>query len=155
MYFQFSSMKRQCLLLVLVDLKLQLQQLLVHLPWLLLVMDLKLLGVNRVVTRARAAALTGTTSDSGAPPSDSATVAGPGGPGTEDVIEIEDDVCVGSKRKLKSTVLLEFDRVQLNGVWKAQCQWCKKLLGGETRNGTKHLKNHLEICESRSCRKGL
>ena len=31
--------------------------------------------VNRAVTRARAAALTGTASDSGAPPSDSATVA--------------------------------------------------------------------------------
>ena len=71
------------------------------------------------------------------------------------MIEIDDDVCVGSKRKLKSAVWLEFDRIQLNGVWKAKCQWCKKLLGGETRNGTKHLKNHLEICESRSCRKGL
>jgi hypothetical protein len=111
-------------------------------------------GVTRPVTRARLAAITGG-SDSVAPPPDSATAAGPGGQGTEDVIEIEDDVVVGSKRKLKSAVWLEFDRIQLNGVWKAKCQWCKKLLGGETRNGTKHLKNHLDICESRACRKGL
>ena len=29
------------------------------------------------------------------------------------------------------------------------------MLGGETRNGTKHLKGHLEICLDRSVRKGL
>ena len=107
------------------------------------------------VTHARATALIGT-GDSAAPPSDSATVAGPGGPaGTEDVIQIDDDVRVGSKRKLKSEVWLEFDRIEVNGVWKAKCQWCKKLLSGETRNGTNSLKKHLQICDDRSCRKGL
>ena len=112
-------------------------------------------GGSGAVTRARATALIGT-GDSAAPPSDSATVAGPGGPaGTEDVIQIDDDVRVGSKRKLKSEVWLEFDRIEVNGVWKAKCQWCKKLLPGETRNGTNSLKKHLQICDDRSCRKGL
>jgi hypothetical protein len=32
------------------------------------------------------------------------------------VIQIDDDVPVGSKRKLKSEVWFDFDRVQLNGV---------------------------------------
>jgi len=32
---------------------------------------------------------------------------------------------------------------------------CKKHLGGETRNGTTHLKNHLLVCEDRITRKGL
>ena len=53
-------------------------------------------------TRSQAAARP---SDSGALPSDSATA------GTADVIEINDDVRVGCKRKLKSKVWLEFDRV--------------------------------------------
>lgn len=95
-------------------------------------------------TRARAAAT--------APPSDLATAAG-------DVLEIEDDVAVGSKRKpgpkLKSKVWLEFDRIELNGVWKAKCKWCKKHLGGDTRNGTSHLSGHLEICPDRAVRKGI
>jgi len=63
-------------------------------------------GASPPVTCVSAAALTGAgPSDSGAPPSDSATA------GTEDVIEIDDDVHVGSKKKLKSKVWLEFDRV--------------------------------------------
>jgi hypothetical protein len=102
---------------------------------------------SQVVTRARAAAALAT--NLAAHQIDSVAQ------GTDEVIQIDDDVPVGSKRKLKSEVWLEFDRVQLNGVWKAKCQWCKKLLGGDTRNGTKHLKNHLQICPDRSCRKGL
>jgi hypothetical protein len=89
-----------------------------------------------------------------APRSDSAATAG-----TDDVLEIEDDVVVGSKRKrgpkLKSKVWLEFDRIELNGVWKAKCKWCKKHLGGDTRNGTSHLSGHLEICPDRAIRKGI
>lgn len=50
--------------------------------------------------------------------SDSATA------GTEDVL-VDDDVQVGSKRKIKSAVWLEFDRVKINEVWKAKCQWCR------------------------------
>jgi hypothetical protein len=86
-----------------------------------------------------------------APPSDSATA------GTQDAIEIDDDVAVGSKRKtkLKSKVWDEFDRIEINGVWKAKCNWRKKLLGGNTKNGTNHLRGHLEIYPDRSIRKGL
>ena len=45
--------------------------------------------------------------------------------------------------------------INVNGNWKAKCKWCKKHLGGETRNGTTHLKNHLLVCEDRITRKGL
>ena len=74
---------------------------------------------------------------------------------TDDVCKIEDDVTVGSKRKLKSSIWQDFDRIKINNAWKAKCTWCKKLLGGETRNGTKHLHGHLEICPDRAVRKGL
>jgi hypothetical protein len=87
-------------------------------------------------------------SSSAAPATESATV------GNNNVVEIE-DVPVGCKRKLRSEVWKDFDLVKLKGVWKARCKWCKKDLGGETRNGTSHLKNHLAICDDRSCRKGL
>jgi hypothetical protein len=40
-------------------------------------------------------------------------------------------------------------------IWKAECHWCKKHLGGKTRNGTTHLKNHLAVCQDRATRKGL
>jgi len=102
---------------------------------------------SRPCTRARVAAA----SASAPPQSDSAAA------GTEDVIEIDDDVAVGSKRKpkLKSWVWQEMDRIEINGVWKAKCKWCKKYLGGDTRNGTSHLSGHLDICPDRSVRKGL
>jgi hypothetical protein len=90
-------------------------------------------------------------SGSTAPPTDSATV----GNADIDVVEVEDDDPVGCKRKLRSAVWLDFDLVKVNGLWKAKCKWCKKLLGGETRNGTTHLKNHLAVCDDRITRKGL
>jgi len=83
---------------------------------------------NHRVTHARLAAAA-----TAAPPSDSAQV----GTGTEDVIEINDDVPASSKRgqrgpRLKSEVWKEFTRIEINGVWKARCDWCNKHLGGET-----------------------
>ena len=88
-------------------------------------------------------------SGSAAPATDFATV------GNTDVVEVEDDVPVGCKRKLRSEVWKDFDLINVSGVWKAKCKWCKKHLGGETRNGTTHLKNHIAICDDRACRKGL
>ena len=88
-------------------------------------------------------------SDSAAPATDSATL------GNNDVVEVEDDVPVGSKRKLRSEVWKDFDLINVSGVWKAKCKWCKKHLGGETRNGTTHLKNHIAVCQDRATRKGL
>jgi len=88
-------------------------------------------------------------SDSAAPATDSATL------GNNSVVEVEDDVPVGSKRKLRSEVWKDFDLINVSGVSKAKCKWCKKHLGGETRNGTTHLKNHIAVCQDRATRKGL
>ena len=88
-------------------------------------------------------------SDSAAPATDSATL------GNNSVVEVEDDVPVGSKRKLRSEVWKDFDLINVSGVWKAKCKWCKKHLGGETRNGTTYLKNHIAVCQDIATRKGL
>ena len=53
--------------------------------------------------------------------------------------------------KLRSSVWQHFNRQQVNGEWKAKCNYCFKLLGGNTRNGTKHLHCHLQRCK----RKGV
>jgi len=96
------------------------------------------------------------TANSAAPPSDSAALATDSATlGNNDVVEVEDDVPVGSKRKLRSEVWKDFDLINVSGVWKAKCKWCKKHLGGETRNGTTHLKNHIVLCQDRASRKGL
>lgn len=84
-----------------------------------------------------------------APASDSATI------GNNDVLDVENDVPVGSKRKLRSKVWKDFDLINVSGVWKEKCKWCKKQLGGETRSGTTHLKNHIAVCPDRATRKGL
>jgi len=87
-------------------------------------------------------------------PSDAVTE----GAGTN-VVEIDDDVEVGEKRKvgpkLKSKVWEDFDKIKVSGKWKAQCHWCKKMLVAEGRSGTGHLQSHLNTCESRQARKGL
>ena len=62
----------------------------------------------------------------------------------EDVAE--EGHAVGSKRKLKSVVWVDFKKVRVRGRWKAQCLHCKKKLGGESKNGTKHLHVHLASC---------
>jgi hypothetical protein len=80
------------------------------------------------------------------------------GQGTENennVIEIEDDVQVGRKRKLKSDVWNDFDPVTIGGIAKARCKWCTKTLSVVGRNGTSHLRSHLNSCDSRNARKGL
>jgi hypothetical protein len=72
-----------------------------------------------------------------------------------DVIEIDDDVQVGSKRKLKSDVWNDFEKIKVHGVPKAECNWCKKHLSAVGRNGTTNLRNHLASCQDRQVRKGL
>jgi len=73
-------------------------------------------------------------SDSAAPATDSATL------GNNSVVEVEDDVPVGSKRKLRSEVWKDFDLINVSGVWKAKCKWCKKTF----RWGDKKWYNSLE-----------
>lgn len=84
------------------------------------------------------------------------------------VVEVEDDppadqgtgtdseaLGAGRRKRLKSVVWNEFKRVQVHGRWKAECVWCRTKLGGETKNGTTHLHDHLKSCQSRQVRKGL
>jgi hypothetical protein len=71
------------------------------------------------------------------------------------VVDDNDNVAVGGKRKCKSEVWLEFEEVVLDGKVKAQCNWCKKLLVGSSRDGTNHLQNHLKSYASHQPRKGF
>ncbi|KAM3313023.1 hypothetical protein ACQJBY_032631 [Aegilops geniculata] len=61
----------------------------------------------------------------------------------DDVEEVE---VLPSKRKLTSKVWLEMKKMRINGEWKAKCNWCHKVLTTGSRNGTKHLRLHLDIC---------
>jgi hypothetical protein len=76
-----------------------------------------------------------------------------GGNAEVEEIEVSDDEDqeggVGSKRKLTSAVWKEFKRVRVGDKIKAKCNWCAKKLGGETKNGTKHLHDHLKTCPYR------
>ncbi|CAI0409414.1 unnamed protein product [Linum tenue] len=56
--------------------------------------------------------------------------------------------------KLKSAVWLHYTKVRINGIVKAKCNYCKKQLGGESNNGTTHLKNHTKICVQKKIRDG-
>lgn len=58
-----------------------------------------------------------------------------------------------SKRKLTSSVWKEFKRKKIDSKWKAECLWCHKRLGGDTKNGTKHLHDHLSKCPRRRSNK--
>ena len=49
-----------------------------------------------------------------------------------------------SSRKRTSTVWNEFDRVMVEGVWKAKCKKCAKLYSCSSSGGTGHLKRHQE-----------
>jgi len=47
--------------------------------------------------------------------------------------------------RLKSKIWQQFKKIKVNGLDKAECKYCKKLLGGKSKNGTKHLWQHNEI----------
>jgi hypothetical protein len=71
-----------------------------------------------------------------------------------ELIQIDDEEEVEdfnprSKRKLTSVVWKDFKRVKVAGVVKAECLYCYKRLRGTTKNGTKHLHDHLKICTLR------
>ncbi|XP_062224437.1 uncharacterized protein LOC133922951 [Phragmites australis] len=67
----------------------------------------------------------------------------------DDNENVAEDVNFGTKRKLTSVVWKEFKKVKVLGEIKAQCLHCHKQLGGKSRNGTKHLHDHLKICTLR------
>jgi hypothetical protein len=68
--------------------------------------------------------------------------------------EMEDGAEVGSKRKLTSVVWKEFKRIRWHGKIKAKCIYYSSKLGGETRDGTKHLHVHLKSCTLRKIKLG-
>ena len=51
-----------------------------------------------------------------------------------------------NKRGLKSDAWPYFKRQKIGGIWKAICKSCDKKIGGDTKNGTKHLFDHISIC---------
>lgn len=61
---------------------------------------------------------------------------------------LEDEAKVGEKR-LRSVVWQHFKKINVEGVDKAECNYCKKLLGAQRRNGTKHLHEHHKVCKMR------
>lgn len=68
---------------------------------------------------------------------------------------VADDVGIGSKRKLRSTVWDGFERVKEGDKWFAICRRCHKNLTTCTRNGTKHLHRHLKMCWSMQATKSI
>jgi hypothetical protein len=66
----------------------------------------------------------------------------------ENLQEVEDIQKGVSKRKRTSTVWNHFKLKNVEGKMKAQCNYCKKYLLGESKQGTNHLRTHLERCPS-------
>ncbi|KAJ0981634.1 hypothetical protein J5N97_009889 [Dioscorea zingiberensis] len=60
----------------------------------------------------------------------------------------EEEPQVGGKR-LKSMVWQHFKKIKVGELNKAECNYCKKLLGGESKNGTRHLHDHNKVCKMR------
>ncbi|CAI0389890.1 unnamed protein product [Linum tenue] len=51
-----------------------------------------------------------------------------------------------AQHKLTSNVWPHFNRVRVNRVMNARCKYCRKSLGGETSNGTSHMRSHIKTC---------
>ncbi|KAH7688600.1 beta-beta-alpha zinc fingers domain-containing protein [Dioscorea alata] len=60
----------------------------------------------------------------------------------------EETTQVGEKR-LKSMVWQHFKKIKVGESDKAECNYCKKLLGGDSKNGTRHLHDHHKVCKMR------
>ncbi|CAN1823448.1 hypothetical protein LINPERHAP1_LOCUS30384 [Linum perenne] len=60
--------------------------------------------------------------------------------GTENATMLtEEDVM---NAKLTSVVWKDFKRIRVDGMLKAKCNYCNKLLGGGSNHGTSHLRTH-------------
>uniref|UniRef100_A0A2N9GPW5 BED-type domain-containing protein n=1 Tax=Fagus sylvatica TaxID=28930 RepID=A0A2N9GPW5_FAGSY len=73
----------------------------------------------------------------------------------ENLQEVEDIQEGVSKRKRTSAVWNHFKLKKVEGKMKAQCNYCKKHLLGESKQGTNHLRTHLERCPSLKLRGDL
>ncbi|KAJ1425712.1 Zinc finger, BED-type [Sesbania bispinosa] len=58
----------------------------------------------------------------------------------------EDSTTQMGTRRLKSVVWKHFTKIKVNGEDEAKCIYCKKLLGGKSKKGTKHMHQHMDIC---------
>jgi hypothetical protein len=67
----------------------------------------------------------------------------------KEVIDVEGEEELGTKRKMTSPIWKEFKRFKYMGVVRAKCNYCSKALSGMTSNGTNHLHDHLKICQLR------
>jgi hypothetical protein len=52
--------------------------------------------------------------------------------------------------KLKSSMWNHFKKRKIDGVFKAVCNYCSKHLGGDSKNGIRHLHNHYKRCPRRT-----
>ncbi|CAI0382722.1 unnamed protein product [Linum tenue] len=64
------------------------------------------------------------------------------------------EIILDEDRKLTSDVWPHFVRLKFNGEIKAKCKYCRKRLGGDTSNGTSHLRNHYKTCTQRKIHDG-
>nr|KAJ0212715.1 hypothetical protein LSAT_V11C400206220 [Lactuca sativa] len=65
---------------------------------------------------------------------------------SQDVRGSDGDEVVGSKRATSSPAWPHFKKFKLNGEVKAKCKHCSKVLGADSKNGTKHLLAHYKRC---------
>ncbi|CAN1316197.1 hypothetical protein LINPERPRIM_LOCUS29980 [Linum perenne] len=61
-------------------------------------------------------------------------------------VEEEEAVTPPGQGKHKSLVWLHFDFWKVRDLWKAKCNYYKKLLGGDFSNGTSHFRSHVKSC---------
>ncbi|KAL5550005.1 hypothetical protein UlMin_000181 [Ulmus minor] len=67
--------------------------------------------------------------------------------------EIEIVLAKGEKkRKQTSVVWNHFTKRKVDGLWKVLCNYCDRKLGGESKNGTRHLHDHFKRCPLRTQR---
>ncbi|CAI9293866.1 unnamed protein product [Lactuca saligna] len=62
------------------------------------------------------------------------------------VFDEDGDEVVGSKMATRSLAWQHFIKFNLNGEVKARCKYCSKVLGADSKNGTKHLLAHHKRC---------
>ncbi|RYR37766.1 hypothetical protein Ahy_A09g042654 [Arachis hypogaea] len=55
-----------------------------------------------------------------------------------------------NKKGLTSEAWKHFRREQIDGKWKAICKYCERKIGGDTKQGIKHLHDHIRICPIRT-----
>ncbi|XP_024962042.1 zinc finger BED domain-containing protein DAYSLEEPER-like [Cynara cardunculus var. scolymus] len=67
----------------------------------------------------------------------------------EEVVDTNAQQHPQNKRK-GSVAWDHFVQMTVNGQVKAQCNHCRALLGGKSKNGTKHLLDHMKVCKAKN-----